>query len=378
MTPVSLGLTFLGLVTLFWPLATLLVKRHVLKAQWLMMLAMTMLAFAFFLLGCLFNTFLQHEYLILILFLDLIIVTPPVIHIALAVLTQPHAISLSVRLLFLPSILTIALMILSVVIGGPDMYLLWAARGLEGLSGAFFPNSWRYNLIVFANFYLFWTVFLVESLFILVTSIRQFFHFKRINSEFYTSDRFQNLNLKGIYIATNLGLAFLFLGQFTDIFNPGNERWFFFAYCLPLALLLFYIGRSVYRINIGAERLPLRSRSRRDPAFLVRQLDEYVEKEQAFLNPDLSVFMLAEHLHTTEDDIIDTIHRYHGVPFGDYIDALRVQHAVSLMLAEHPDIENPDVLAHLAHRSGFLTIDALEDAWYRNFRAPISQSHILN
>jgi transcriptional regulator GlxA family with amidase domain len=102
------------------------------------------------------------------------------------------------------------------------------------------------------------------------------------------------------------------------------------------------------------------------------------EKGQAFLNPDLSVFMLAEHLHTTEDDIIDTIHRYHGVPFGDYIDALRVQHAVSLMLAEHPDIENPDVLAHLAHRSGFLTIDALEDAWYRNFRAPISQSHILN
>ena len=29
-----------------------------------------------------------------------------------------------------------------------------------------------------------------------------------------------------------------------DIFNPGNERWFFFAYCLPLALLLFYIGRN--------------------------------------------------------------------------------------------------------------------------------------
>ena len=378
MTPISIGLTLLGLVTLFWPLATLLCKRNVLNAQWLMMLAMTMLAFTFFLLGCLFNTFLQHEYLILILFLDLIIVTPPVIHIALAVLTQPRASFLSARMLLFPSILCIVLMILSVTIGGADLYRLWTASGLEGASWRFLPDNWTYNFIVIVNFYLFWSVFVFEALFILVTSIRQFFHFKRINSEFYTSDRFQNLNLKGIYIATNLGLAFLFLGQFTDIFNPGNERWFLFAYCLPLALLLFYIGRSVYRINIGAERLPLRTRSRRDPAFLVRQLDDYVEKEQAFLNPDLSVFMLAEHLHTTEDDIIDTIHRYHGVPFGDYIDALRVQHAVSLMLAEHPDIENPDVLAHLAHRSGFLTVDALEDAWYRNFHAPISQSHILN
>ena len=319
MTPISIGLTLLGLVTLFWPLATLLCKRNVLNAQWLMMLAMTMLAFAFFLLGCLFNTFLQHEYLILILFLDLIIVTPPVIHIALAVLTQPRAISLSVRLLFLPSILTIALMILSVVIGGPDMYLLWAARGLEGLSGAFFPNSWRYNLIVFANFYLFWTVFLVESLFILVTSIRQFLRFKRINAEYYTPDRFHNLNLKAIAI---------------------------------------YIGHAIYMINNSAERIPQYSRSRRDPATLARLLEEYVEKEQAFRNPDLSVFFLAEHFHTSEDDIIDAIHYAQGIPFGEYIDSLRVQYCLSVILPEYPNPLNPDTLTLIAHQSGYLTSEA--------------------
>jgi len=378
MTPLSIGLTFLGVVAIFWPLATLLVKRHVLKAQWLMMMAMSMLAFTFFLLGSLFNIFLMGEYRLLILFFVVTLLTPPVIHIALAVLTQPQASFHSVRVLLFPSILCIVLMIVSVFIGGADQYRFWTASGLEDSSWRFLPGNWTYNFIVVVNFYLFWSVFVFESLFILVTSIRQFIRFKRINSEFYTSDRFQNLNLKGIYIATNLGLAFLFLGQFTDIFNPGNERWFLFAYCLPLTLLLFYIGRSVYRINIGAERLPVRSRSRRDPAFLVRQLDEYVEKEHAFLNPDLSVFMLAEHLHTTEDDIIDTIHRYHGIPFGEYIDALRVQHAVSLMVAEHPDIENPDALARLAHRSGFLTVDALEDAWDRNFHAPITKSQILN
>lgn len=378
MTPISIGLTLLGLVSLFWPLATLLFKRHVLNAQWLMMLSMSMLAFTFFLLGTFFNTFLMGEYLLMILFFDVILVTPPIIHLALVVLTQPKSSSLSIRYFFLPALICIALMILSVIIGGTDMFRLWAARGLEGQSWMFFPGSWRYNLIVATHSYLFWGVFAFESLYILVTSIRQFGQFKRINSEYYTSDRFQNLNLKGIYIATNVGLVILSLGQFTNIFAPQNLLWFYLAYCLPLALIIFYIGRSVYRINIGAERLPVRSRSRKDPAFIVRQMEEYVEKEQAFLNPDLSVFMLAEHLHTSEDDIIDAIHRYHGVPFGDYIDALRIQHAASIIVAEHADVDDPDTLARMAHRSGFLTAEALQDAWNRNFHIPMNQSHLVN
>lgn len=378
MTPVSIGLNILGLVTLFWPLATLLFKRRVLNAQWLMMLAMSMLAFTFFLLGALFSTFLMGEYILMILFFVIILVTPPVIHIALTVLTQPQARPLSIRAFFLPSIICIALMILSVIIGGADMYLLWAARGLEGLTWMFFPNSWRYNLIVFVNFYLFWGVFIFEALFILITSIRQFVHFKRINAEYYTSDRFQNLNLKGIYIAANMGILILSTGQFTRVFEPRYIFWFYFTYCLPLAILLFYIGRSVYMINNGAEQLPTRSRSRKDSSYLIRQLEEYVEKEQAFLNPDLSVFMLAEHLHTSEDDVIDTIYRYHGIPFGDYIDALRVQHAVSIIVAEHADVDDPDTLVRLAHRSGFLTVEALQDAWNRNFHIPINQSSLIN
>ena len=382
MTPASITLTLLGLVALFWPLATLLCKRHVLNAQWLMMLAMSMLALSFILQGCLFNRFLKNEYVLLIFYLDVIILTPPVIHAALTVLTHRQASMRSVRGFFLLSLLCIGLMILSVVIGGADKYRLWASRGLEGMTGVFFPNSWRYNLIVFANFYLFWTLFLVEVVYIFITGIKHFKHFKRINAEYYTSDRFNQVNLKGIYIAVNAGMVIMFISMFARPFDENHSLMFHMIYCVPLAAIVFYVGRSIYMINNGAERMRgqglLRTRSRRDPSLLVRQLDEYVEKEQTFLNPDLSVFMLAEHLHTSEDDIIDTIHRYHGTSFGDYIDALRVQHAISLMLAEHPDIENPDTLAHLAHRSGFLTVDALEDAWDRNFHAPISQSHIFN
>lgn len=378
MTPVSFGLTVLGLVSFFWPLATVLCKRNVLNSQWLMMLAMSMTALTFILLGCMFNTFLQREYLLLILFLDVIIITPPIIYIAINVLTQQNSSKLTIRMLFLPSLLTIALMILSVVIGGADMYLLWTARGLEGLSGVFFPNSWRYNLIVVANFYVYWTVFTVEALFIFIGGIRKYYKFRRFNSEYYTSDRFRNLNLKKLFIAANLGLFFMALSQFTQCFQPGKEYLFYFTYCLPLAIILLYIGHSVYMINSGAEQLPRRSRSRRDPAALAHQTVEYVEKEKAFLNPDLSVFMLAEHLHTSEDDIIDAIHYSQGIPFGDYIDSLRVQHAVSIILAEHLDKDNPDTLVRIAHQSGFLSTDALENAWDRIFHTSIEKSQLFN
>ena len=322
MTPISLGLTLIGLVALIWPIATLLFKRNVLNAQWLMMLSLIMMAFSFILLGCLFNNFLKGEYLIQMLFFDVIIITPPIIHIALAVLTQPHTFSISVRVFFLPAILCIALMILSVAIGGHDMYLLWASRGLEGMSGVFFPNSWRYNLIVAVHFYLFWSLFLFEFLYVFIVGIRQYLRFKRINNEYYTSERFRNLNLKGIFLAANIGMFIMFLSLVTKPFTPDRTLLFFFTYCLPLAVVAFYIGRSIYIINNSAERMPLRARSRRDPAALARQIDEYVEKQQSFLNPDLSVFLLAEHFRTSEDDIIDAIHYSQGIPFGDYIDAL--------------------------------------------------------
>lgn len=372
MTPVSLGLTLLGLVALFWPLATLLFKRHVLNAQWLMMLALSLVALSFFLLGSMFNTFLTGEFLLLMLFFDVILISPAIIHMALTVLTQPNASTSKVRLLLLISLATIALMIVISIIGGADMYRLWTIRGAEGLAWNFIPGNWHYNIIVITNSYIFWTVFFFEAFFIFVTSIRQFIRFKRINAEYYTDDRFRNINLKGIYIASNVGLFIMTISQFVNLFSHENRHLFYFGYCLPLAVCLFYLGHSVYKINSSAESLQGRPRSRKDSALLVRQLEEYVEKGRAFLNPDISVFMLAEHFHTSEDDIIDAIHRYQGISFGEYIDGLRVQHAVSIILAEHPDTEDPDVLIHLAHQSGYLTADAFRNAFSRIMQTPVS------
>lgn len=358
MTPVSTGLTILGLIGISWPLATLLFKRHVLNAQWVSMLALSLISFSFILLGCRFNRFLMSDHLLYIIFLDVILINPPIIYLALSVLTQKQSSRLSLRILFLPSLITIALTIASVIIGGPDIYLQWLDRGMMGLSGSFYPNSWRYNLIVFANFYLFWAVFSFEAIFIFFACIRKYLQFQRSNSEYFTTDRFQNLNLKGLFIATNLCLGLTTFGPLINVFDPDNMFLFYLVYCLPLAVCLFYIGRSIYNINSGAEKLPsdnIRAVTHNDYSLLGHQIEEYVEKERAYLNPDISVFIIAEHLHTSEDDVIDTIHQQQGTSFGNYIDGLRIELATKELI-DNPSlqIDDPEVIEQLAHKCGYL------------------------
>lgn len=358
MTPVSLNLTILGLIALFWPLATLLFKRNVLNAQWLMMLALSLIAFSFILLGSLFNKFLIGEYILLIMFFIVIIVTPPIVHIALAVLTLPNPSSLSFRLIFLPSIFCIAIIILSVIVAGPDTFRLWTVRGAQGMSWAFIPNSWRYNLVVFVNAYLYWAVFAFEFIYIFVVGIRQLIQFKRINSEYYTSDRYHKINFRGIYIASNIAMFIMALSQFTNPFADNHRFLLYFTYSIPLTVISFYIGRSVYMINTGAEQLPdsehLVYRHKDMDAF-ARLIEKYVERECAFLDPNISVFLLAERFHTSEDNIIDIIHRKMGVSFGEYIDGLRIEYATTQLLEGRKlDLGDTDALNRFAHNCGYL------------------------
>ncbi len=381
MTPVSIGLSFLGLVSLFWPLATLFCKRHVLNAQWLMMLSLVLFALTFFLLSSSFNIFLQGQYLLLIFFMLVVTISPSIIHIAFTILTQPKNKARKIstgRILLAISLLCTLLILISVLIAGPDNCRLWAANGLEGRSSQFIPGNWRYNLIVLIDFYFFWTLFTIQAFFLFFHGIRQLFRFRQLNSEYYSHDRYSTLNLKNLYIVANLGLLILASSHFTDPFSPDHLFIFIFTYCLPLGLIIFYIGFSVYRINISAERLPRRScsRSRRDPAALAPQLIQYIEHQKNFLNPDLSVFLLAEHFHTSEDNIIDAIHYSQGTSFGDYIDNLRVQYALTLIISEHPDINNPDSITRIAHQSGYLASGTFEDAWLRVMHSSIRQTTI--
>ena len=100
---------------------------------------------------------------------------------------------------------------------------------------------------------------------------------------------------------------------------------------------------------------------------LGRDLTDYVTDSKAFLNPDLSVYLLADHFRVSEDEIIDAVHRTHGITFSEYIDTLRIEHAISLMneQGDHYHTDDPDDMTRLAHQCGYLERSRFESSFQK-------------
>lgn len=364
MSPISLIYLLLGLSALVWPLALLLLKPRVLGAQWLLSVAILLMGLSFVVYSCFFNSFLSGEYLLVILFMLFALFTSPSATLAITHLTRPQGVRRLSRALFLIPLATIALLALSVVIGGPDMYRLWIYRGTALEADLFYPNSWRYNLIVAVHFYLFYIVVLVQLVMLVVHTFRSLRRYRRTLGEYYSSSLYQPRDLQLIFPSILAISAVIILSLALFPFNAPRPFDLTLILAILQAVATTTLGLATYHLSHAAENLryslehsPRTSRPR-DLAALGRQLSQYIEK-QAFLDPDLSVFSLANTFHISQDQVVDAIHRVHGQPFADYIDSLRVQHAITL-LNENDD---PDHLLHIAHLCGYPDLPALQRAY---------------
>ena len=368
MTPVALTYLILGLATLFWPVATVLFKRRVLDAQWLSMTALLTMSLSVIIYSTFFNTFLKGEYLLVCIFMVLSMVTPPLIQAFVTLLTNPRGLPIRARILILPAVIVTLLMGLSVVIGGADMYRLWIQRGAEGIANRFFANSWRYNLIVAIHYYLYWFVIIAEVTYVAYYCIRHVTRFNRQLGEYYTVDRVRHADLKMIYftVAANcicVGISYIFFP-----FNVARPLVLLIPGCLIQGIIMFLIGYYSYRLPVGAEVLSERvrlapRRSNRDMVNLGRQITDYIERQSACFNPDLSVFMLADRFRVSQDEVIDAIHRLHGISFGEYIDGLRIEHSLGKL--NRQVLDDPEELNRLAHSCGYLTSEDYRHSFER-------------
>lgn len=364
MTPISLIYFLLGLAALVWPLALLLFKPRVLDVQWLLAVALLLLGLSFVVYSCFFNTFLSGEYLLVILFMLFALFTPTALALAITHLTRPQGVRRLSRALFLIPLATIALLALSVIIGGPDMYRLWIYRGTALDADLFYPNSWRYNLIVAIHFYLFYIVLLVQLVMLVVHTFRSIRRYRRTLGEYYSSSQYQPRDLQLIFPSILAISAVIILTLVLFPFNAPRPFGLTLILAVLQAVATTTLGLATYRLHHAAENIryslehsPRTSRPR-DLAALGRQLSQHIEK-QAFLDPDLSVFSLANTFHISQDQVVDAIHRVHGQPFADYIDSLRIQHAITL-LNENDD---PDHLLHIAHLCGYPDLQTLQRAY---------------
>lgn len=375
MTPISLIYFLLGLSSLYWPFVTLLFKRRVLGAQWLIMAALLAMSLSVIIYSTFFNTFLKGEFLLVIIFMVLSMFTPPLILAAVTTLTEtgekrPKLTRLHV--LVIPACVVVALMAASIIIGGDDMYRLWIQRGSSGIARRFFANSWRYNLIVLVHFYLYWFLIVAETTFVGIYSIIRINRFSRMLDDYYSVNRVQRADLLGTYLFVALNCFFVVYSYVMYPFNsPRPVMGTAFGAALQ-AVVMFFIGYFAFRTPIGVEVLNekkqrLNNSSRRYLISLGRDLTQYLVDTKAFLDQDLSVFLLAEHFHVSEDEIIDALHRTHGISFSEYIDSLRIEYAIKLLdeQKEQFHVDDPDDITRLAHQCGYLERSVFERSFQK-------------
>ena len=375
MTPISWIYFLLGLSSLYWPFVTLFFKRRVLGAQWLLMSALISMSLAVILYSTFFNTFLKGEYLLVIIFMILSMFTPPLMQAAVTNLTdsgENRPLLSRLHVLVLPAVLVVALMAASTIIGGTDMYRLWIQRGSEGIAHHFYAGSWRYNLIVAVHFYLYWFLIVVETIFVGAYSIIRINRFSRLLDEYYTVNGVHRADLQCTYLFVAFNCFFVVFSYVMYPFNTPRPVMGTAIGAVMQAVVMFLIGYFAFRTPVGVEMLNekkkrLADSSRRDLVNLGRDLTEFITKSKAFQNPDLSVFLLADRFHVSEDEIIDAVHRAHGTTFAEYIDSFRIEHAISL-LNKHQDhyrTDDPDDMSRLAHQCGYLNRAKFENSFHK-------------
>lgn len=377
MTPISIAYFILGLVALFWPLTTLFFKREVLGAQWLMMTALLLFGLSVIIYSTFFNTFLKGEYVLVILYMLLSLSVPPMTQMAVTSLTRRQGVSRMARTLVVPSLVVGVFMAVSVIIGGADMYRLWIERGADASAHVFYPGSWRYNLIVAVHYYFYWFVLVGETFFAAIYAAMAVRRFRHELDEYYTAETTSLPTSRLFYVAVGLNCLAVIVSYVVFPFNRPRPLWAVSVFCVVQAVAVYFMGHICYNITYGAERL--RGKIRRnmgmnDIEALAHSIDKYIEKEEHYLEPDISVFLLADRFRCSQDEVVDAIHQMHGTTFSGYIDSLRIEHALLLQTAEADfDPADQEQMTRLAHRCGYLNAEDFERAFERIMQTSIDK-----
>lgn len=92
---------------------------------------------------------------------------------------------------------------------------------------------------------------------------------------------------------------------------------------------------------------------------LRQQIEQLMDKEQLFKQPNLKIVDLVQRLGTNRSYIYQAINREMGISFNEYVNRMRIEYA-SLLISLHPDMP----LSEVAEQSGFTS----STSFYRNFK----------
>jgi len=136
----------------------------------------------------------------------------------------------------------------------------------------------------------------------------------------------------------------------------ADENSYFYPLWILISIAIYWLGyMGMYKYGITQERKQIRTYSKEidlsindgsttnKEGGLIAQLKHYLITEHHFLNPELSLSLLAKELGVSVSHLSKQINVEIGQSFKDYINSLRIHEAKRYL--QHPDFKNYTIVA---------------------------------
>ena len=240
-----------AVVSFFWPLMTLMRKRQVLTAQWIMLATQVLTGLAiFFYMGE-----IAARYIYNCIFVSLAALCVPMYYMFVCSLTSPEGIKREDRWAFIPSFLFLLMYFILVFILRTDRFQLYMDN-VVGLGNTDLRPSKAYSLMVFVGYYGFPLFMAVQSLVLFVVGLVKLHRYHSLIA--YVEGK----NLAEVrkmdrpvviftYSVVPVALVFVLVPQHILTSSP----YIVIPLAVVVSVLQFLVGFYAYRLNYSAEQL---------------------------------------------------------------------------------------------------------------------------
>lgn len=366
--------------SLVWPVAISLFKRKTTHAQSVFSVMFGVEAIVIGMYAILYRhrsgMMLVYDYLF-----EVISITVPILYfLATCTLTEARGVHRHQRLAMIPAHVFFVLLTIGVLwLGRTDYEHLCQCKFMGDYS--FHSGDAAYNYMLVCNVWLYDLLLLVFITVIPSLASHKMRVFTVRYDSFYRGHRFSmpTLRTRQLTVLTWAAVLLFVTFQVFLLVRPDGHIIVLSVMSVLLSVVQFLRGRCVYSFNTDAAQLALLVRKdigaaqhieRNQPQQLRATglvICRYIEDE-GYADPSLSVDGLAVLFRLSPDAVVDSVYRQQGMPVAEYIDTVRVEHAIKDL--GDPSVSDDD-LERIAIACGFSDAGMLQEAFVKAVGMPI-------
>lgn len=242
-------------VAILWSLATLLLKRRLTRAQLLLSLTQLLLAFAIIDLYVFFRGTAGRLFIYDFLFVTTSLFYGPLLYLGFCSLVEPRGVTLRQRHSFILPLLFIPGLVAGSFWLGPRRYDQFCYAIREDYA-AFIPGDHAWNFMLFWDHILYPVLLVLLDFVLFLMATAKVRRYQRRFNSYYA----RRLNLPFIDSRHLILFTWLFLPLAVAVVHlvylrPYYYKYWLIASSILVAILLFFLGRFIYRLDSDARDL---------------------------------------------------------------------------------------------------------------------------